>query len=369
MHALQCYTTIHSMDNYDLSPKMKRLVALIERVSPNDPDELTPKRIQEINDISIPNNAIMRRLLGKKASNIDSKTFIIPVTDGVVTGYYFEQRGKRDLSDLTPLIIFYHGGGWVWGNMALYNFFCARLADITQAAVLSVDYRLAPKYKFPTAVEDCYDTLIWAAAGCRYWKTDPDRIFLVGDSAGGNLAAVVSKLARDRKGPPIAGQILLYPVTDGRMRTDSYTKYKDSPTLTDKDMAFFINNYQKEPKDILNPNFSPLLGKDHSRLPPTLIIGAEYDPLHDDGMLYADALASADTPVKYLEAKKTVHGFINYPNATGSEETECAIVQFIGGRPVEQVALITRSQWDKANKKELRNIKKQSKYHIEAEIQ
>jgi acetyl esterase len=360
---------VTTMADYDLSPKMKRLVALLDKVSLNNPEDLTPKRIQEINDISIPNNAIMRRLLGKRASNIDSKTFIIPVTDGVVTGYFFEKRGTRELSDLTPLIIFYHGGGWVWGNMNLYNFFCARLADITHASVLSVDYRLAPKYKFPTAVEDCYDTLIWAAAGCRYWKTDPDRIYLVGDSAGGNLAAVVSRLARDRKGPSIAGQVLLYPVTDGRMRTSSYDKYKDSPTLTDRQMAFFINNYQREPKDILNPCFSPLLGKDHSRLPQTLIIGAEYDPLHDDGMLYADALASADTPVKYLEVKKTIHGFINYPNATGSEETECALIQFIGGRPVQQVALITRKEWDKATKKELRKIKKQSRLHISAEVQ
>jgi len=356
------------MVDYDLSPKMKRLVSIISKLTLTDPEGLTPKRIEEINDISIPNNLLIRKLLGKSARNIDTKTFIIPVTDGMVTGYFFEKQGSRDISDLTPLIVFYHGGGWIWGNMDLYNFFCAHLADITGASVLSVDYRLAPKNKFPTAVEDCYDTLLWAAAGCRYWKTDPDRIYLVGDSAGGNLAAVVSRLARDRKGPSIAGQVLLYPVTDGRMRTASYEKYKDSPTLSDKQMAFFINSYQREPKDILNPNFSPLLGKDHSRLPQTLIIGAEYDPLHDDGMLYADALSSADTPVKYLEVKKTIHGFINYPKATGTEETECAIMQFIGGRPVEQVALISRKAWAQATKKELKQIKQKSKHYIEASI-
>ncbi|MGB4405666.1 MAG: alpha/beta hydrolase [Sphaerochaeta sp.] len=355
------------MVDYDLSPKMKRLVTLIGKLSVADPEGLSPKRIEEINDISIPNNMLIRKLLGKSAKDIESKTFIIPVTDGMITGYFFEKQGSRDISDLTPLIIFYHGGGWIWGNMDLYNFFCAHLADITGASVLSVDYRLAPKYKFPTAVEDCYDTLLWAAAGCRYWKTDPDRIYLMGDSAGGNLAAVVSRLARDRKGPAISGQVLLYPVTDGRMRTASYEKYKDSPTLTDKHMAFFINSYQKEPKDILNPSFSPLLSKDHSRLPQTLIIGAEYDPLRDDGKLYADALASADTPVKYLEVKKTIHGFINYPNATGTEDTECAIIQFIGGRPVEQVALISRKEWAKATKKEQRQKKKQNKLYIPAE--
>ncbi len=357
------------MATYDISRKLKRIIKLSKRITTRDITGLTEERIDEINNISIPNNWVTRRLLRKPAKNIDSKTFIIPVTEGVITGYFFEKRGSKALSGLSPLIIFYHGGGWTWGNMDLYNFFCARLADLTQASVLSVDYRLAPRYKFPTAVEDCYDTLLWAANGARYWKTDPDRIFLIGDSAGGNLAAVVSRLSRDRKGPPIAGQILLYPVTDGRMRTDSYAQYKDCPTLTDKDMTFFIQNYQREPKDILNPNFSPLLAKDHSRLPPTLIIAAEYDPLHDDAMLYADALASADTPVKYLEVKKTVHGFINYPVATGAEETECAIQQFVGGRPVEQVILTTPKQLEKQNKRELKLAHKTNKNLISVEVE
>ncbi len=358
-----------NMDGYDLSPRMKRLIKLVNRVAISDPEGLSAARIEELNDISIPNILIIRKLLGKSAKNITSKTFVIPVQGGMISGYLFEKQATKSISDLTPLIIYFHGGGWVWGNMDLYNFLCAHLADITGAAVLSVDYRLAPKHKFPTAVEDCYDTLIWAAAGCRYWKTDPDRIFLVGDSAGGNLAAVVSRLSRDRKGPAIAGQVLLYPVTDGRMRTESWERFKDSPTLNDKQMAFFVNTYMREPKDILNPLFSPLLGKDHSRLPETLVIGAEYDPLRDDGLLYADALASADTPVKYLEVKKSVHGFFLYPQATGTEETESALIQFIGGRPVEQVALISRKEWQKAQKSELKQFKRQSKHYIEATVE
>jgi len=357
------------MDGYDLSPRMKRLVKLINRVAISDPEGLSAARIEEINDISLPNNLILRKLLGKEAKNITSKTFVIPVQGGMISGYLFEKQASKSISDLVPLIIYYHGGGWVWGNMDLYNFLCAHLADITGAAVLSVDYRLAPQYKFPTAVEDCYDTLIWAAAGCRYWKTDPDRIFLVGDSAGGNLAAVVSRLSRDRKGPPIAGQVLFYPVTDGRMRTESWERFKDSPTLNDKQMSFFVNTYMREPKDILNPLFSPLLGKDYSRLPETLIIGAEYDPLRDDGLLYSQALASADTPVKYLEVKKAIHGFFLYPQATGTEEAESALIQFVGGRPVEQVALISRKEWVKAQRNELKQIKRQSKHYIEAEVQ
>lgn len=356
------------MTEYDLPRRMKRLLKLAQRVSAWDPDELTPDRIAELNGKAHPSSLLIRRLFGKPARNITTKTFVIPVNDGKVTGYLFEKEDSRGISDLLPLIIYYHGGGWIWGNMDRYNIICAHLADITGATVLSVDYRLAPQHRFPTAVEDCYNTLLWAAAGCRYWKNDPDRIFLVGDSAGGNLAAVVSRLARDRKGPAIGGQVLIYPITDGRMRTASYAEYKDSPTLTDRQMAFYIHNYQREPKDTLDPNFSPLLAKDHSRLPPTLIIGAEYDPLRDDGVLYADALASADTPVKYLEVKKGLHGFFSYPKATGTDEAQSAITQFIRGKPVEQVALIGKKEWLKAEKLELKKIKKQAKHYIETEI-
>lgn len=358
------------MTKYDIPKRLRRIIRLADTISaPEDPSQLTEDRIQEINNRELPNNWIVRKLLHKPSKDVESRTFIIPVSDGAVTAYFFEKRRDKSSTGLNPLIVFFHGGGWVWGNMSLYNFFCARIADLTNASILAVDYRLAPRYKFPTAVEDCYDTLLWAYQGTRYWKTDPDRVFLMGDSAGGNLAAVVSRLSRDRKGPPIAGQILIYPVTDGRMRTESYVQYGDSPTLTQKKMSFFIHTYMGEPKDILNPSFSPLLAKDNSRLPDTLIISAEYDPLYDDARLYAEALTEADTPVKHLECKKTVHGFLNYPNADGTEETECAIMQFVGGRAVEQIELISRKKFKKQVKRELRQAKKANKHLIVAGVE
>lgn len=356
----------------NISKKLQRIIQLSKRLAGNsDGSDLTELQINERNKASIPNNWLTRRLLKKPASKVETSTFIIPVEDGMVTGYFFQRRGEqsRQLTNLRPLIIFYHGGGWVWGNMDLYSFLCARIASITNAAVLSVDYRLAPQHKFPVAVEDCYNTLLWAAQGARYWKVDPERIYVMGDSAGGNLAAVVSRLARDRKGPPLAGQILIYPVTDGRLRTPSFSQYKDSPSLTAKEMNFYVKSYQKEPKDILNPNFSPLLSKDHSRLPPTLIITAEFDPLLDDGRLYAEALKSADTPVKYLECKKTVHGFMVFPAAEGTEETESAIIQFVNGRPIDQVELLTTEQLRKRTAQELKIAKKSNRSTIEVGIE
>lgn len=355
------------MADYQISRQMQRIISLSRRFSIQDITTLSEEQVIELNNLSIPNNWITRKLLAKPTGHVDIKTFIIPVSHGAVTAYHFEPRNNwKDVIGVAPLIVFFHGGGWMMGNMDLYNFFCARLASETQAIVLSVDYRLAPKYKFPTAVEDCYATLEWAAEGARYWKADVDRIFVAGDSAGGNLAAVVSRLARDRKGPALAGQILLYPVTDGRMRTDSYTQYEDSPSLTRKEMAFYIQNYQREPKDILNPSFSPLLANDLSRLPPALVIGAQYDPLRDDGLLYAQALVQADTPARYLEVAHTVHGFINYPKATGALETESAIKQFVDGRPLEAIELITQKELRRNARKELRLARKTNKMYIEA---
>ena len=351
-----------------ISKRLQRIIYLSTKLAGahTDSSELSETQINEINKISIPNNWLTRRLLRKPTRKVESNSFIIPVEDGVVTGYFFQPRSEsmKRISNVRPLILFFHGGGWIWGNMALYSFLCSRIASITDATVLSVDYRLAPEHKFPTAVEDCYNTLLWAAQGARYWKVDPERIFLMGDSAGGNLAAVVSRLARDRRGPNIAGQILIYPVTDGRMRTQSYSDFKETPTLTAKEMNFYIKSYQKEPKDILNPNFSPLLAKDHSRLPATLIITAEYDPLLYDGKLYAEALKSADTPVKYLECKATVHGFLNFPAADGTEETESALIQFIAGKPIEQIELLSAKQLRKQNREELKSMSKTGKQII-----
>ncbi len=212
-----------------------------------------------------------------------------------------------------PLILFFHGGGWVYGNFDTYDYFCRRLTKDTGAIVLTVDYRLAPFYKYPTALEDCYDAYLWTVENATNLSANPEKIIVMGDSAGGNLATVVSLMARDKGQKLITKQILLYPVVSGKLDRPSVDKNADAPVLTKKRMQCFIDYYARDEADILQPYFSPLLAEDLSNLPPTLIITCEYDPLHDQAQIYAERLQEAKIPVKLHDYPKTIHGFMSFP--------------------------------------------------------
>lgn len=329
------------MSDYVLTYKTKRILRRRKAFDIPDVTKATQQEIDSYNSSDIKSKRSFYSLYRPVLRNILKRTFIIPVKDGAITGYFFEKYKDRAASSQSSLIIVFHEGGWMLGNMSKCNAFCSNLCDKTGASVLSVDFRLAPKFKFPIPVEDCYSAFLWASQGARYWHVDPDKIYLMGSCTGGNLAAAVSRLARDRKGPKIAGQILVSPVTDCRMRTESYEKYKESPFISMKEMDFFIRNYSREPKDILDPSFSPLLAKDNSRLPRTLVLAAECDPLYDDARLYSQALSNADTPSKFLVMKGMYHGFLLYPKATGWLDVMFAISSFVGGRAVADIEIIS----------------------------
>lgn len=209
-----------------------------------------------------------------------------------------------------PVVIFYHGGGWIQGSLASHDTLCRYLAAASQVAVVAVDYRLAPENPFPAGLADAYAALEWVAKNANSFGGDPGKIAVMGDSAGGNLAAVVCLMARDRNGPKITRQVLVYPATDlNNLNTESYIHFGKGFMLTQKDIEWFRGLYLPDKMSWTNPYVSPLLAKDHSNLPPATIITAEMDPLRDDGKLYADKLKTAGVLTNYHSYRGMIHGF------------------------------------------------------------
>lgn len=210
-----------------------------------------------------------------------------------------------------PLLVYFHGGGWVNGDLDSSDVPCRAMAQGSSCLVASVNYRHAPEHKFPAAVEDGYAVLRHVAEHPREFSTAPGRIAVGGDSSGGNLAAAVTLMARDRGGPPIAFQLLIYPVTDHRFDTRSYHDNAEGYLLTRAGMAWFWNHYLESPADGDHPYASPLRAGDFRGLPAAWIATAEYDPLRDEGEAYAARLAQAGVPVAAKRYDGMIHGFLN----------------------------------------------------------
>ena len=213
--------------------------------------------------------------------------------------------------DPRPLVVYYHGGGWVVGDLDTHDGVCRFLAHETGAGVLAVDYRLAPEYKFPAAVEDALAAFHWAVAAARRLGFVPTRVAVAGDSAGGNLAAVVSLLATREGGRRPAAQMLIYPVTDLANRHASYRLFPEGFFLTAAEMEWYIAHYLPNRAAARDPRASPLLAPDLSGLPSALVLTAGFDPLRDEGEAYAARLEAAGVRVWCRRYPGLVHGFCN----------------------------------------------------------
>lgn len=212
------------------------------------------------------------------------------------------------------MIIYIHGGGWVIGSVEMGDWMCSTTALEVDAVVVSIEYRLAPRHKFPAAVEDCYAALLWCSENAAALSADATRLGIMGESAGGNLAAVTCLLARERGGPQIRRQALLYPVTDGSISTPSYRHNKDAIILPAADMRAFYHHYLPAGAGPLDWRVSPLHAPHHAGLCPAIIIVAGHDPLHDEGVLYAEKLRACGVPVILKEYPAMPHGFANSPH-------------------------------------------------------
>jgi len=212
-----------------------------------------------------------------------------------------------------PIIVFYHGGGFVIGNLQSHDKVCRRTCKMNQAIVVAVDYRLAPEHKFPAAAEDSYDATKWVAENIKEYGGDPSQLIVMGDSAGANLATVTAIQARDLGTPKIALQILVYPTVDARMQHPSITTNGEGYILTKELMEWFLNHYSNTTADKLNPLMSPLLSNDLSNLPPALVQTAEFDPLRDEGKDYAEKLKAAGNEVQYTNYEGLIHTYFTMP--------------------------------------------------------
>ncbi|MBY6679233.1 alpha/beta hydrolase [Rhodococcus sp. BP-332] len=241
----------------------------------------------------------------------------VTVEDGVARGGdgHIPVRSYRPtaLSGTLPLIVLIHGGGWTVGTLNQYDSMASSIALAADAVVVSLDYRLAPSHPWPAAAEDCYAAFVDVVSRARQWGADGSRVALVGDSAGGNLSAVTAMLVRDRGGPAIALQALLYPATDLTLSSPSVIENATMPVLKRPTLEAYVALYVPDPADRADPTASPLLAEDHAGLPPALVQVAELDPVRDDGLRYAEALQAAGVPVRFTEYVGMPHGYLAFP--------------------------------------------------------
>jgi acetyl esterase len=248
---------------------------------------------------------------------------LIPVFGGDrITLRIYRPDSKFNL----PLIVYFHGGGWVQGSLETHENSCRRLAKQNNAVVVSVDYRLAPEYPFPVPGGDCYTATVWAVEHAGSFGANPAQLIVMGDSAGGNMAAIVSLMARDKNGPQISLQVLIYPALDATLSMPSVHKLGKGYLLTEAKMQWYRDHYCGIEPDKKQPYLSPVFASDLTNLPPALIITAEFDPLKDDGEVYAKRLKESGNEVVFKEYKGMIHAFLAMPKLLRSaREAEAQI--------------------------------------------
>ncbi|MFF8387020.1 alpha/beta hydrolase [Streptomyces kanasensis] len=231
-----------------------------------------------------------------------------------------------------PVLVYFFGGGWTLGSIETSDAICRSLTNAAGCLTVAVGYRLAPENKFPAAVEDCFAGLRWTAEHAARLGGDPSRIAVGGDSAGGNLAAAMTLLARDAGGPALLAQLLVYPNTDYHADTPSRRENTDALLFNDKSVQWYWDNYLTSPEEGGNPLVSPLRASCHAGLPQALVITAEYDPLRDEGEQYARRLRDSGVPVESTRYPGVAHGFFAMSGALDA-----------GGRALDQAAAYLRA--------------------------
>jgi acetyl esterase len=249
----------------------------------------------------------------------------VPVDGGTITC-----RVLVPVQQARGVIVYYHGGGWVIGNIDEFETLGTKLAERASCAVVLVNYRKAPEHRYPVAADDSYAALEWTAANLASIAGRADvPLIVAGDSAGGNLSAVMALRARDRNGPKIALQVLIYPVTGADFTTGSYVDPENQTLLTKDGMVWFWDHYAPDPAIRNEPDASPIMAADLSGLPPAVVITAEHDVLRDEGEAYAERLRAAGVPVDFKRYPGQIHAFFTLMMLPGSERAFQQVVKAI----------------------------------------
>jgi acetyl esterase len=282
-----------------LDPQAQRVVEAIAALNLKPTEDSTPEEARE----SIRARTAALGPVEDVAGVADHR---VPVAGSAITVRTYSPGGPGPY----PALVYYHGGGWVIGDLYTHDGLCRSLTNAARCLVASVDYRLAPESKYPVAVQDSYAALQWVVAHAARLGIDPRRVAVGGDSAGGNLATVVALVARERGGPALVHQVLIYPVTDHAFDTPSYVENATGYVLTRAAMRWFSDHYLERTAQSREPYASPLRAPSLAGLPSALVITAECDPLRDEGEAYAARLRDAGVPVTLTRYTGMFHGFI-----------------------------------------------------------
>lgn len=286
-----------------LDPQAKVILDLLNAAGPIDTAALAPEQMRAVMDTMT--------LPGEPTAVGGTEDREVPGPAGGIPVRLYTPPGNGPF----PILAYFHGGGFVIGGLETHDGTCRDLCDATGCVVVSVDYRLAPEHPFPAAPDDCYAVTAWLAEHGAEVGGDPTRLAVAGDSAGGNLAAVVAMMARDRGGPALCHQLLIYPVTDHHCDTASYQEHAEGYMLTRDMMRWFWSHYLADAAQGDDPLASPLRAQDLSRLPPATVITAEFDPLRDEGEAFAEKLIAAGVDTRLTRYDGVFHGFYGMTKA------------------------------------------------------
>lgn len=287
-----------------LDPDAQAVLDLIKAAGRPPFEQLTPDEARQAYMNS-------RRLLQPEPEDVaESRDTTVSGPHGPIPVRLYRPAGTA-AADVLPAMVYYHGGGWLLGGLDSHDVVCRRFANAARCRVVSVDYRMAPEVKFPAAVDDCSAVTEWAIRNAASLGIDPSKVAVGGDSAGGNLAAVMALMARDGSLPPLAYQLLIYPATDMAMTSISAQTVRDGVPLTSSTMKWFIDHYMRNKSDELDWRASPLRAASVAGTAQALVLTVGYDPLRDEGIAYAQRLEREGVRVVHIHYSDQVHGFMS----------------------------------------------------------